>query len=288
MKGNLFYPPGVTNSEARLRYYAGRFSTVEVDSTYYALPSRRNATLWAARTEPGFLFHIKAYGALTGHAVAVKSLPRDLAAALPRSVPVQGGKLRIQDQGLVREVARRFVDALSPLHEADRLGFVLVQFSSSFRYDRGNLDRIIALSKLLVGLSLAVEFRHGSWYRPDAIGPTARMLRDVGAVWVTADEPQFSSEATVPFQRIETVAGAYFRYHGRNKENWFRRGIETTDRFDYLYDEQELADTAPVILEAGSSGKDVFVMFNNHHGAQAVINAEQMKDLLRNRSEEVL
>jgi len=45
-----WYPPGVARSaDKRLRYYAERFPTVEVDATYYALPSERNARLWTFR-----------------------------------------------------------------------------------------------------------------------------------------------------------------------------------------------------------------------------------------------
>ena len=50
----VFYPADARSAAARLAYYATRFSFVEVDATYYALPSERNATLWAERTPPGF------------------------------------------------------------------------------------------------------------------------------------------------------------------------------------------------------------------------------------------
>jgi uncharacterized protein YecE (DUF72 family) len=47
---NLFYPPSVRSAEERLRFYAEHFNTVEVDSTYYALPAERNVKLWVERT----------------------------------------------------------------------------------------------------------------------------------------------------------------------------------------------------------------------------------------------
>ena len=76
-----FYPPEAKSAEERLRYYATRFDTVEVDSTYYAIPDQRTAWLWDARTPRDFTFHIKAYGALTGHAIDPKTLPGDLRGA---------------------------------------------------------------------------------------------------------------------------------------------------------------------------------------------------------------
>ena len=54
----VFYPQNVSTPEARLRFYASRFSVVEVDSTYYALPARRMAELWIDRTPDDFLFDV--------------------------------------------------------------------------------------------------------------------------------------------------------------------------------------------------------------------------------------
>src|SRR3546814_15775233 len=59
------YPRPAMSAEDRLRWYARFFDCVEVTSTYYALPSPRNAALWAARTPPGFLFHVKVYSLMT-------------------------------------------------------------------------------------------------------------------------------------------------------------------------------------------------------------------------------
>lgn len=88
VKSDLFYPPSVRIAEDRLRFYAERFSTVEVDSTYYALPAERNAELWAERTPVDFLFNVKAYALMTQHPAGnpthAKSAARDAAV---RSAP---------------------------------------------------------------------------------------------------------------------------------------------------------------------------------------------------------
>ena len=78
-----FYPGDIRTSEGRLRYYASYFHTVEVDSTYYAIPDRRNTYLWVDRTPDNFIFHIKVYGALTGHGIDPKTLPKDIFNLLP-------------------------------------------------------------------------------------------------------------------------------------------------------------------------------------------------------------
>jgi uncharacterized protein YecE (DUF72 family) len=78
IRSGEFYPRTVKTAEGRLRYYANSFDTVEVDSTYYAIPDMRNTSLWAERTPEDFIFHIKVYGALTGHGVDPKTLPKDI------------------------------------------------------------------------------------------------------------------------------------------------------------------------------------------------------------------
>ena len=85
-KGGVFYPRGVTSSEDRLRYYASQFPTVEVDSTYYSLPERAIAALWAERTPDDFVFHVKAHALMTGQPTEVVRLPQPLIDALPKAL----------------------------------------------------------------------------------------------------------------------------------------------------------------------------------------------------------
>ena len=73
-----WYPPELKTAESRLRYYAERYDTVEVNSSYYAIPDGRTAERWAERTPDGFVFHVKAFGLMTGHAVLPEQLPPDL------------------------------------------------------------------------------------------------------------------------------------------------------------------------------------------------------------------
>src|SRR5262244_1023152 len=86
LESGTFYPPAARTPELRLRYYAERFRVVEVDATYYALPSARNAAAWVERTPDDFSFGVKAFAAMTGHPVEPRRLDRDLAAALPPSL----------------------------------------------------------------------------------------------------------------------------------------------------------------------------------------------------------
>ncbi len=119
-----WYPRGRRDAELRLRHYADRFPLVEVDSTYYGMPSARNSRLWAERTPDGFRFDVKAFSLLTGHPTRPAALPADLRPALAR----HGGTRRTPaDPALLDEVWHRFAAALGPLRDAGRVGAVLFQ-----------------------------------------------------------------------------------------------------------------------------------------------------------------
>ncbi len=100
----VFYPDGADSAEERLAYYASQFPLVEVDATYYALPSRRTAELWVERTPPDFTFDVKAHALMTGQPTETKRLPKDLRAALPDGRRGQVAHLR---EGPARGPARR-------------------------------------------------------------------------------------------------------------------------------------------------------------------------------------
>ena len=100
-----FYPSTCSTPEERLRYYASQFPMVEVDSSYYAMPSPEVAQLWAERTPPEFVFNIKAFRIFTGHQTSPAVLPKDIAAALG---PI--AKKNVYYKDLPREITEEFGD----------------------------------------------------------------------------------------------------------------------------------------------------------------------------------
>ena len=120
-----WYPKEVSSAEARLRYYAEQFSTVEVDSTYYRLPDETMVSRWAERTPEGFVMHVKACGVMTRHPVKVEQLPPDLRDAAPVD---DRGRVDRPPREFRAEVFRRFHRALEPLRETGKLGGILLQF----------------------------------------------------------------------------------------------------------------------------------------------------------------
>jgi uncharacterized protein YecE (DUF72 family) len=276
IESGSFYPAGVSTPEGRLRFYASHFDTVEVDSSFYAIPTSRMVSAWAERTPPGFLFHVKAYGALTGHSVSPGTLPQQLREMLPAADRDQES-VQVAEPALLRALARESVDALEPLKAAHRLGFVVFQFPPWFGFKNANLDYLLYCKELMAGLPIAVEFRHGSWLTHHHQGALFDFLRSHKITYITCDEPQYGSLATAPLLPEATTSVAYLRLHGRNAENWL---THATPRYDYLYEESELEMFAALTLRLGARARLVFVMFNNCHLGHAAQNALQMQDIL--------
>lgn len=275
-----FYPRGISTAESRLRYYADNFDVVEADSPYYSIPDINTTERWAERTPEKFVFNVKAYGALTGHAVDPKSLPVDIAASLPKSER-EKKTIYIKEPEMLKILAERFRDVLKPLITTGKLGVVVFQFPPWFLHKKTNQDYILKCQELMRGLPIAVEFRHGSWLTPQTRASIMTFLREYRLIYITADEPQYGNLATVPYVPEVTGSVAYFRFHGRNKENWLKKGIETSLRFDYEYSERELKEFVPAMKEVDMRATKTYCMFNNCHGAKAVRNAKRMKEMIQ-------
>jgi uncharacterized protein YecE (DUF72 family) len=275
-----FYPHGVTSAEERLRFYASRFDTVEVDSTYYAIPALRTTGQWAERTPAGFIFNVKAYGALTGHAIDPRTLTKPLRELLP-TADRERRTVYLKEPEILRAVADAFVTSLEPLRAAGKLGLLVFQYPPWFWYKPEDLDYILTCKELMGELPIAVEFRNGSWLSDNHRETVFAFLRDNGITYVTADEPQAGPEASVPFLPEATTGVAYLRLHGRNRETWSKKGLDTAARFDYLYSGEELHGLAAAARELSHKARMVFVLFNNCHLGYAIMNAREMQELAR-------
>jgi uncharacterized protein YecE (DUF72 family) len=283
IKSGEFYPKGLSTAENRLRYYASKFDTVEIDSTYYAIPDKRNTCLWVDRTPDDFIFHVKVYGALTGHGIDPNTLPKDILNLLLHEEKTKH-YIFVKESFLLKVMAERFTEVLTPLIKTHKLGLLVFQFPPWFQYKTVNLDYILTCKELMQGLPIAVEFRHGSWLEPDRLESVLHFLREHQLTYIIADEPQYGNLATIPFLPDITTDIAYFRFHGRNKEHWLKKRIETSLRFAYLYSEDELMEFIPSVKNVDKKARVTYAMFNNCHGSSAVRNALRLKELLSQKS----
>jgi uncharacterized protein YecE (DUF72 family) len=285
INSDLFYPRSVRSAEERLRFYAERFNTVEIDSSYYALPAERNAKLWAERTPDGFMFNIKPFALMTQHPAEISRLPkesRDL-------VPVQQRQERrlTRPSGEVVDMAfHMFWGAMAPLREVGKLGMVAFQFPPYFVAKPANFDYLASLPERLPGASIAIEFRHPSWVRGEARrAETMNFLRSHGLYYTSIDAPE--DKSIVPSFIEATGDQLYMRFHGKNRENWFRRNITAGERFKYLYSERELQSLARSLGNLEERGvRRAHAIFNNCYENFGIMNATTMAAILHRREQE--
>ncbi len=276
-----FYPDLWMSAEERLRFYAANFDTVEVDSTFYALPSEKVVGLQVDRTPAGFTLHYKAFGLLTQHSVDPKRLPRAVKELLPPEA-LELSRLYPQDvpEEAAHRVWRMFASALSPAKNAGKLGVVLFQFPPYFTYSEPNKEYILFCRDRLRDYRLAVEFRHNSWTEADRLEEVLEWLRDHDLIYTAVDEPQFPRGKTVPPLAVTTADISYIRLHGRNRENWYKKNITVAERFAYEYNDEELGHWANKIELISPFTSEIYVMFNNCFRNFAVKNAGRMVSLL--------
>jgi uncharacterized protein YecE (DUF72 family) len=275
-----WYPRKSMTAAERLAFYATHFPVVEADSTYYFPPTPELATTWVERTPATFTMNVKAYSLLTGHPTFPHSLWPDLQAEV---LPEFRDKRRLYAKHLpddvVEEVWDRFLYALRPLHEAGKLGAVLVQFPRWFGPKEANRDEIRQIGERLGPYRGCVEFRNGRWLEREECEATLELLEGLGLSYVCVDEPQ-GFPSSVPPVVAATTDLAVVRFHGRNPDTWEKNTPTAAERFRYRYRVDELEEWVPKVHELASSAKEVHLLMNNCYRDHAVVNALQLSQLL--------
>ena len=284
-----WYPKGLPARE-RLPYYAERFDTVEIDSTYYRLPDEAMTGGWAERTPDDFVFHIKAFGVMTRHPVKVDQLPPELRDEAPVD---ERGRIDRPPRELRAEIFKRFLEGISPLRRDGKLGGILMQFPSYVVRKPASLDYLAWAREQLGGHEMLVEFRHPSWFEEDARAETLRFLEEHDMTHVITDSPRIDAKTLVPTVPAVTGRDAYVRLHGRNAVTWHTRGGSAAERFDYLYSDDELREWVEPLRELSGEAENAYVFFNNNNRspgdpgdgrdfvAQAAANADSLRRILR-------
>jgi uncharacterized protein YecE (DUF72 family) len=275
-----WYPEGTPPRE-RLGYYAERFSTVEVDSTYYRVPDDRMVRGWAERTPEGFVMHVKAFGLMTRHPVKLEQVPPDLREGLPVD---NRGRVDRPRREARANVFRAFLDALEPLRAAGKLGGILFQMPPYVVWKPASLDYLEWARDQVGDDDFLFEPRHRSWYAEDIRTELLRFLEERRMTWVVVDAPRTGGANVPETLAAVTTPTAYVRFHGRNASTWNVRGGSAAQRFDYLYEEDELREWVPPLRELAGRAEQAYAFFNtnNVHAsqAQAPLNAALLQRLL--------
>jgi len=240
----LFYPEKTARAQF-LAYYATQFNALELNGTYYKMPTHHQMHNMIARTGGKVHFTVKAFQDFT-HAAE---------------------KSRFQ------HIAAEFKTALEPLLADNLLLSVLLQFPQSFHHDVAERKYLDALLNELKEMPVVVEMRNTQW-QTDQVYKALRQ-RQVG--WCITDNPALANLPKLEY--ITTSDIAYIRFHGRNAAMWYKGDAVT--RYDYLYNDAELETFINPIRELLKHAKIVQLFFNNHAKSQATVNAKKIEMLLK-------
>ena len=179
----VFYPSSSTN---KLSFYSKLYRTAEVDSSFYAFPSKGLVLGWARYTPENFVFSAK----------------------LPRQITHEK-KLDL-GKGAEADLIR-FLSLLKPLIASGKLGPILIQLPPSYSFQSDYEKLKSFLGRVPEDIRFAVEFRHPSWLREEVWS----YLRSRNVANVIVDEP------LLPPDTVVTADFAFIRWHGRGTRPWY-------------------------------------------------------------------
>jgi uncharacterized protein YecE (DUF72 family) len=237
-----YYPEDLPRQD-RLAFYASDFRAVELNFTYYRMPTADQLTRMVAETPEDFRFTIKGHQDLTHNR---EGDPAPFA---------------------------QFRAALAPLERVGKLGAVLLQFPYAFRNVEENIAYLEFCRHHLLDLPLVVEFRRKDWLTQR----TLELLREWEVGFCNVDMPQLPG--LLPRTSFITAPVAYVRLHGRNAETWWHHD-QAWERYNYSYGEQELEEWVPHLNDMADRAESLFVFANNHWHGQSVTTIQQLKMLL--------
>jgi uncharacterized protein YecE (DUF72 family) len=227
--------------------YVSRFvDCIEINSSFYRPPGRRNSESWLDRTQgkPDFFFTAKLHSDFT-----------------------HKGKMDAQ-------MVKLFHSGFEPMLESNKLKHLLVQFRYDYDDTNANRTHLAQIVKAFSGaFRLAVEVRHKTWQMPDAL----EFMKEQGVSVCNLDYP--TGWNSFDMQQCTVGENGYFRMHGRNAEKWFSKaGRDET--YNYYYNENELSQIEMRVGELAKALKTLTIITNNHYRGAELANALELKCLL--------
>ena len=260
----IFYPSGMSRRKQHpLEYLARFFDTTEINTSFYGPLKPELAKLWCRKVAPvnkNFLFTAKLYRAFTHSPIAVME-------------PTSAATIRPTDEDEAR--TREGLDAIAG---EGRLGALLIQFPVSFKNTSLNREYLDRLLRQFIEYPRVVEVRDSSWNNAETLATFTQ--KNVG--FCNIDQPLLG-RSLAPTAHV-TAAIGYVRLHGRNYEHWFAdQGSDSdnrNDRYNYLYNERELAGWKEKIESVAARAQTTYVITNNHFESKAGVNALELKAMI--------
>ncbi len=230
-------------------YLAQFFDSIEINTSFYQPLNAEHARQWLERVaaNPRFVFTAKLWQRFTHD---------------PSPGP--------EDETAVRA-------GFDVLHQAGKLGAVLLQFPFAFHRTAETTKYLTSLLERFADYPLAVEVRHATWNDPEVFA----LLREHRAAFCNIDQPVIG-RSLEPSEETTSSIG-YVRLHGRRYDTWFSDDpeIPSHERYNYLYSTEELKPWTQRIRKVAESAAKTFVITNNHYLGKGVVNALELISMLK-------
>jgi uncharacterized protein YecE (DUF72 family) len=241
------YPKPQPRGFDLLTYMTQHFDAIEINSSFYRIPEPKTTARWVERVadHPAFRFTAKLWQGFTHEGTASAA-----------------------DE-------RAFRQAMAPLHEAGRLGAVLLQFPYRFHHTPENRAYLRRLAEAFRVYPLVLEIRHRSWDRPQVYA----FLQELQMGFCNIDQPQVSYAIGLT-DHVTSPVG-YLRLHGRNAAAWFAQEGDAAERYNYRYAGEELEALREIAEIISRRSRETYLITNNHFRGQAALNALELRSHLR-------
>jgi uncharacterized protein YecE (DUF72 family) len=241
------YPKPQPRGFDPLTYLAKYFDVIEINSSFYRIPEPKTTARWMERVanHPRFRFTAKLWQGFTHEGTASAA-----------------------DEATFRQ-------AMAPLHEAGRLGAVLLQFPYRFHHTAENRAVLRRLAEAFHAYPLVLEIRHRSWDRPQVY----EFLQELQMGFCNIDQPQVSYSIGLTAHVTSPVG--YLRLHGRNAAAWFAEAGDAAERYNYSYAGEEIEARRETAERISRRARETYLITNNHFRGQAVLNALELRSHLR-------
>jgi uncharacterized protein YecE (DUF72 family) len=236
------YPKGMRRQNW-FDYYSNRFNALELNTTYYAIPSLMVVKSLVDRAGDGFQFAIKAHQDITHGRQPEES------------------------------TFSAFIEILKPFSDTGKLGCILLQFPYNFFYNQTNQDYLEQIRKKFSSFPVVVELRNALWIKAEVF----QWLKERELGFCCVDEPHLP-KLMPPVAKVTSEIG-YIRFHGRNAAKWWQP-VHAYERYDYTYSDEELEEWVPRIKKINTEAEKTFVFANNHWRGQSVDTIRQLKLML--------
>lgn len=253
------HPLLATSRKTTLEEYVSHFPFVEMDTSFYAIPSEKNIHSWIRKTPATFQFVPKAYQSMTQH------------------------KKWMDEFSSEKLMFNAYLTRFEPMLEHNRIKAFLFQFPPYFDCTQENVTYLRKVRVWMKEAPVAIEFRNASWYDKRNKEATLQFLKEQHFIHTVVDEPQTPNNS-VPLVPESTHSDlTLLRLHGRNFEGWQGTNVKDwrAERTLYEYNQKELHQFAGITQKLEKASKEVAVIFNNNSGGHAAKNAKELQEILR-------